>query len=155
MNAVAFRPVSPPDLDALLPVIRQFHADEGIAWREARVRGALETLLLEPASGRLTLIERNGELAGYLMIGFCFSLEFGGRHGLIDELYVLPPQRGGGLGKQILAEAEAICRREDLACLRLEVSDDNPRARALYERTGYAAHPRRLMTKWLGDVAAD
>ena len=149
MTAAVFRPALASDLDGLLPVIRQFHADEHIDWNEARLRGALAALLSDASHGRLVLIERADATAGYLMIGFCFSLEFGGRHGLLDELYVLPQHRGDGLGKQALAEAEAICRREGLGCLRLEVGNDNAHARALYERSGYAAHPRQLMTKWL------
>ena len=35
MTAIVFRPATSSDLDALLPVIRQFHADEHIDWNEA------------------------------------------------------------------------------------------------------------------------
>ncbi|MBU8976120.1 GNAT family N-acetyltransferase [Lysobacter sp. MMG2] len=148
-----FRPATAADLAALLPVIRQFHADEHIAWDESRVRPALEALIGEPYNGRLVLIERDGALAGYFAVGFCFSLEFGGRYGLLDELYVLPAQRGGGVGKRALAEVEAVCRAEGLRCVRLEVSDDNPLAREIYRRSGYAENPRRLMTKWLSGAS--
>lgn len=155
MTAIVFRPVTSSDLDALLPVIRQFHADERIDWNEARLRSAMQALLDQPHHGRLMLIERDGAPAGYFAIGFCFSLEFGGRFGLLDELYVVPAQRGGGIGKRALEEAEAVCRAEGLPCVRLEVGDDNPHARGIYHRNGYAEHPRRLMTKWLDDAPAD
>lgn len=149
MDDVVFRAARPADVDALLPLVRRFHADEGIAWDEPLVRGAIAALLSQPAHGRLLLIERGGALAGYLVVGICFSLEFGGRYGLLDELYVLPGHRAGGIGRLALARVDALCREEGLRAVRLEVADGNPRARGLYERSGYRMHPRRLMTRWL------
>lgn len=150
MSDLHVRPLTLADLPALLPVIRVFHADEGIAWDEARTRAGMESLMSHPSHGRLMLLERAGELAGYFIVGFGFSLEFGGRFGLLDELYVLPAQRGGGIGKRALDEVEALCIAEGLACVRLEITDGNDHAREIYRRRGYAMHPRRLMTKWLG-----
>ncbi len=149
MSDLRIRPLAPADLATLLPVIRVFHADEGIVWDEVRVRAGLESLLADPSQGRLMLFERGRELAGYFVVGFCFSLEFGGRIGLLDELYVLPAQRGGGIGKRALDEVEALCAAEGLTCVRLEVSDGNDHAREIYRRRGYALQSRRLMTKWL------
>ena len=137
------------DLERLLPLLQTFHGDEHIRWDEPRVRGGLESLLADPGLGRLLLIERDGALAGYLVVAFCFSLEFGGRHGLLDEVYVLPAHRGGGIGRRALDHAEAVCREAGLAAIRLEVGDDNPLARGIYVKRGYAEQPRRLMTRWL------
>lgn len=137
------------DLKALLPVIEVFHGHEHIPWNEAVVRGGLDALRANPAHGRLLLIERGEVLAGYIVVTFCFGLEFGGRYALLDELYVLPSQRGGGIGRLALDAVEALARSEGLQVVRLEVSDDNPHARDIYSRRGYVAHPRRLMTRWL------
>lgn len=137
------------DLPRLLPVLREFYAEEHLPWNEPALRAALAVLIADPSAGRLRLIVRGDEIAGHLAVGFCFSLEFGGRYGLLDELFVLPAHRGAGLAKRALAEAEALCRTEGLLALRLEVNDDNERARGIYERAGYRAHPRRLMTRWL------
>ncbi|MEI2454813.1 MULTISPECIES: GNAT family N-acetyltransferase [Lysobacter] len=139
------------DLERLMPVLREFYTVEHLPWNEPALRQALLTLVSDPNAGRLRLILRDGAIAGYFVLGFCFSLEFGGRYGLLDELFVLPAHRGGGLAKRALAEIEALCRAEGLGALRLEVNDDNAHARGIYERAGYRAHPRRLMTKWLRD----
>ena len=150
MSDLHARALTPADVPWLLPVIRVFHGDEGIAWDEPRVLGALDALLSHPQQGRLMLLERAGERVGYFVVGFCFSLEFGGRFALLDELYVLPAHRGGGIGKRALDEVEALCVAEGIECLRLEISDGNDHAREIYHRRGYRMHPRRLMTKWLG-----
>ena len=134
------------DLPRLLPVLREFYEAEHLPWNEAALLRALVVLIGDPSAGRLRLIVRDGQIAGYFVLGFCFSLEFGGRFGLLDELFVLPAHRGGGLAKRALAEVEALCRAEGLDALRLEVNDDNAHARGIYERAGYIAHPRRLMT---------
>lgn len=155
MSDIRFRPAVTADLAVLLPIVREFHAHESIAWNPVRVQRALEALLADADIGRLVLIEREGGLAGYLVVGFCFSLEFGGRYGLLDELYVRPSHRGGGVGKRALQHVEAICREQGFACVRLEVSDDNPDAREIYHRSRYTEHPRRLMTKWLDGDGAD
>jgi ribosomal protein S18 acetylase RimI-like enzyme len=44
-----------------------------------------------------------------------------------------------GLGTCLIAEAERRIRRRGLPWAMLIVEEDNPRARALYERLGYAA----------------
>ena len=146
-----FAAATDADFPRLLPVLREFYEVEHLPWNEAALHRALTTLVADATTGRLRLIERDGEIAGYFVLGFCFSLEFGGRYGLLDELFVLPAHRGGGLAKRALAEIEALCQAEGLDALRLEVNDDNAHARGIYERAGYAAHPRRLMTKWLRD----
>lgn len=148
-NEYRFIPATDADLPRLLPVLREFYAEEHLPWNEPALRAALSVLIDDPNAGRLLLIRRGDEIAGHLAIGYCFSLEFGGRYGLLDELFVLPAHRGAGLAKRALAEAEALCRSEGLLTLRLEVNDDNERARGIYERAGYRAHPRRLMTRWL------
>jgi len=52
-----------------------------------------------------------------------------------------------GLGACLVAEAEQRIRRRGLPWAMLSVEDDNPRARALYERLGYAAW-RRQTEAW-------
>lgn len=144
-----FAAAVPADLERLIPVLREFYAVEHLPWNEPVLRRALLALVSDPNAGRLRLILRDEDIAGYFVLGFCFSLEFGGRYGLLDELFVLPAHRGGGLAKRALSEVEALCRSEGLDALRLEVNDDNAHARGIYERAGYQTHPRRLMTKWL------
>lgn len=144
-----FVPATTADLPRLMPVLREFYAEEHLPWNEPALRAALTRLVADPGAGRLRLILRGDEIAGHLAVGFCFSLEFGGRYGLLDELFVRPAHRGAGLAKRALAEAEALCRAEGLLALRLEVNDDNAHARGIYERAGYTAHARRLMTRWL------
>lgn len=144
-----FRPASPADLEAVLALHRDFFAEDGYPFREAESRANLEKLLNNPELGRLFVIDDGGTVAGYLVLGFGFSLEFRGRDAFVDEVYVAPSHRGQGLGTRALAVAEAACREIGVRALHLEVERSKERTQGLYRRLGFADHDRYLMTKWL------
>ncbi|MCY3542479.1 MAG: GNAT family N-acetyltransferase [Chloroflexi bacterium] len=56
----------------------------------------------------------------------------------VEDLFVMPHLRSYGIGTRILAEAERLAVSRDFTQIGLAVGIDNPRARALYERLGYA-----------------
>jgi len=56
---------------------------------------------------------------------------------LLDELYVAPNRRGGGLGSALLAEAEAVARQRGAELLEINVDGQDTDARRFYERHGY------------------
>lgn len=57
----------------------------------------------------------------------------------VHALSVDPEAQGQGIGTRLLRHAEQVARAEGLVRIALGVEDANPRARALYERLGYAA----------------
>lgn len=63
--------------------------------------------------------------------------------GTIFQLATHERLQGLGLGTLLIAAAEERIRRRGVRVARLGVEDDNPRARALYERLGYVASGRR------------
>jgi GNAT superfamily N-acetyltransferase len=70
----------------------------------------------------------------------------------IHDLAVIPACRGRGIGRALLTAAEAQAVQRGCCKLTLEVQDDNRRARALYERFGFAdfvvgASPTRFLSK--------
>ncbi|MER7765666.1 GNAT family N-acetyltransferase [Kitasatospora sp. NPDC096140] len=63
--------------------------------------------------------------------------------GTLWQLAVLPALQSHGLGSLLVRCAEERIRARGLGRAELGVEDDNPRARALYERLGYTAFDRR------------
>ena len=145
----AVRLATPPDLEAVLALHRDFFAEDGYAFTEAESRRNLARLLAEPGLGRVFVLEEGGKPAGYLVLTFGFSLEFGGRDALVDELYVAPGHRGRGLGTRGLAVAEAVCRALEIRTVHLVVERNKTGVRELYRRLGFVAPPRDVMTKRL------
>jgi ribosomal protein S18 acetylase RimI-like enzyme len=146
---MALRPARPDDLDALLPLLRDFCAEDGHPFDEGPARAALEGLLRDARHGRAFLIEDQGRLAGYLVVTFGYSIEFRGCDAFVDELYVIPGHRGRGLGREALRTAEACCREADARALHLEVGRDNGPAQQLYRSWGFADRSSYLMSKQL------
>jgi GNAT superfamily N-acetyltransferase len=144
-----FLPLSPGDVDRVVAMMAQLYAQGGDPFDAARARRATETLLTEPEFGGVWLIDLDGALAGYLVVVLGYSLEFGGRFGLLDELFVAESHRSRGLGAEALAFAVEQCRTRGWQALRLEVGQKNHRAIALYSRSGFRMHDRYLMTKWV------
>ncbi|MFE3649351.1 GNAT family N-acetyltransferase [Streptomyces sp. NPDC059152] len=62
--------------------------------------------------------------------------------GTLWQLAVLPALQSRGLGTLLIRAAEQRIRDRGLRSAELAVEEDNPRARALYERLGYAAYGR-------------
>ena len=145
----SFVPITPTTLDAALDLMNRLYTEPGGVHHRERSRRAVEYLFAHPESGGVWFIESGAQTAGYLAITACFSLEFGGAFGLLDELYFLPGWRGRGLGREALAFAELWCRSHGCEALRLEVELSNERALRLYRRAGFSTHARDLMTKWL------
>jgi ribosomal protein S18 acetylase RimI-like enzyme len=141
-----FRRATDADLPVLLDLESAFYAHERYPFDRALNEQSMRRLIADANLGRLFMI---GEGDGYMVLTFGFSIEFGGRDAFVDELYVAPHARGRGLGTEALRVAESACAEAGVATLHLEVEHVNARARALYERHGYSAHERHLMSKRL------
>lgn len=120
------RPARASDADALLAI-------ENAAFEGDRIsRGSFQRLV----SGRSAevLVAASGDaVAGYCVVLFR-------KRASVARLYSIATDKrhgGVGLGRALLQAAEASARRRGRRALRLEVRDDNSRARELYERNGY------------------
>ena len=149
MNEPVFHPLTADDLPRLLALMHELYANQHMNFDPHVAAAAVRALLRDESLGRIFLIHSGGHLAGYFALTFCFSLEFHGRFGLLDELYVRERCRGQGLGRRAEALAATICKDEGLSALRLEVGKDNTAAESLYSRLGFNVEARKLMTKWL------
>ena len=146
---VLFQLVSEAEIEFVLPLMREFYSQQEMFFDEAVARMALEKVIAHPQLGQGYLIFRGQELAGYFVLTFCFSLEFHGKFGLLDELYLRDAFRRQKFGRAAIEFAQRICREARVKALRLEVGVANTGAQSLYSAEGFKTDERRLMTKWL------
>src|SRR5688572_596698 len=98
--APVFRLAIEADVPLLVKLVEEFHECDGHPFDEAVANCALLALILNPAAGRIWIIsEQSGTPAGYVVLGFGYSIEFHGRDAFIDELYLREDYRGRGWGK--------------------------------------------------------
>lgn len=144
-----FKVASTSDTEIIIEMMREFYSCEQLDFIETSARNALAQLFRNKNYGTVHLIYTDNKTAGYIIITYCFSLEFHGRFALIDEIFLLEDFRNKGIGKLILFFIEELCRKMDITVIRLEVEKHNHRAFALYEKNGFIAHDRNLLSKWL------
>lgn len=65
---------------------------------------------------------------------------YDGSVALLDELYVVPAERGRGIGARLLKAAEAAVRERGGELLEINVDGEDSDARRFYERHGYSHH---------------
>ncbi len=144
---VDFKRAGAGDTDALIELMRALYAYDGTEFDERTHREALPHLLGDERLGRVWLIRGGAETVGYVVLTFGFSLEFGGRDALIDELFVRAESRGSGIGKRALEFVAAECRARGIAAVHLLVERSNVVAQSVYRKSGFRDHDRNVMTR--------
>jgi ribosomal protein S18 acetylase RimI-like enzyme len=136
-----FRPAGVPDIPAVVALVES--AYRGVAskvgWTtEADLLGGQRTnpedvrSCIERAQSVVLLAERDAEL-----IACCHVAAEDGA-GYFGMFSVRPTLQGGGIGKQVIAEAERIAREDwRLPAIRMTVIDVRDELIAFYERRGY------------------
>lgn len=145
---LSLRQATLDDLALVLPRTRDLNAHELISLEPAALEASLARLLTDASLGGAWLVERDGNPIGYAIVTFGYDLEFGGRDAVLTELWIDPEARGGGAGGEVIDRLAPILRTLGIAALHLQVRPDNP-ARRLYERRGFVASPRLIMTRRL------
>ena len=139
---ITLSPARPSDVDRLDPMVAAYHAFEQIALTAERRRAALNALIAHPEFGHIYLFENAGEIAGYGVLTFGFSIELGGRDAFVDEFFVDPSHRGKGVGAAALALMIEEARGAGVQALHLEIAAGNAAAKSLYRRLGFTARDR-------------
>jgi GNAT superfamily N-acetyltransferase len=137
------------DSPALVTLMRQLYKHEGIPFDVDGARSALDRMLRTSALGEAFVVREHDSVAGYFVLTFGYSLEFGGRTAVIDELFIEEQFRGRGFGRAALEFAADLCRKHGLKALHLLVERKNERAQSVYRNAGFVSHDRDVMTKWL------
>ena len=140
------RSVKPSDREYFLRSNEQFYSssacDHPIPPQNAE--RTFELLLHgSPYADCLIAEDDNGNPCAYLLMGLTWSNEAGGLCVWLDELMVEESMRGTGIGRKMLAAAHE--KYNTAARYRLEVTDSNVRAAALYRMLGFEELPYRQM----------
>lgn len=123
------RSLAPQDAAGLAALER---AGSATPWSEKQI--AVE---LEKPGSQVWVAEVAGRPAGYVVLWLA------GEEGQVANIAVDRALRRRGLGRALLAQAEAGARQAGARCLTLEVRAGNHEARALYENRGFRTTGRR------------
>ena len=122
MSNCTFRPAVPGDEELILSFIRALAEYEHMSDQVIATRSILREWLFEKKTAEVIFAEVEGKAVGYALFFHNFST-FLGRAGIyLEDLFVLPEERGHGYGKGLQKElaritAERGCGRLEWACL--------------------------------------
>lgn len=132
---VTVREATPADAPAIGRLLHDFNTeyDDVTPGPEALARRI--TQLLE--SGDTVVLFAGDGPDGLVVLRFREAIWAFAQECYLAELYVVPPLRGGGIGRALMEGALAAARERGAAWIDLGTSDDDVAARALYERMGF------------------
>ncbi|HET7171159.1 MAG TPA: GNAT family N-acetyltransferase [Gaiellales bacterium] len=136
MPAEILRPAAPADREAVERLVEAAYGGyiERIGRRPAPMDADYVVLI---AAGRVTVAERDGEVAGVLVL---VPME---DHLLVENIAVDPTAQHTGLGRRLMAHAEDEARALGLSELRLYTNERMVENIAWYPRLGYRETERR------------
>jgi GNAT superfamily N-acetyltransferase len=140
MSETQIRPVQPADVPAVVAMVYELAAYEKAPESCRLTEAQLHSCLFgdHPALYGHVALDAAGTPVGFMLWFLNFST-WEGTHGIyLEDLYVKPAARAGGIGRRLLATLAGICADRGYARLDWSVLDWNP-AREFYAAIGASA----------------
>lgn len=137
-----------PDLVALLGIL--FSQEAEFIPDDARQTRALDKILSDESVGRVYVAREDGRVVAMATLLYTISTAEGGVAALLEDVIVLPGNRGRGVGTALLKHALEEARKQGVLRITLLTDAQNSRAQSLYLKLGFAPSsmtPMRLRWK--------
>lgn len=130
---------------------RWYAAERAAACKDFEEREPSARILEELANPNLYVFAAasDGIFVGWISLAYLPKVgKFEGHgHIYVDELWVDPAYRRGGVAKMLMKQAEILAERKEAAGIRLYVNTENSGALSLYQLCGYKKTVRRISWK--------
>ncbi len=146
---IVTRRATAEDVTTLVDMMREFYAEANYALDAEWATSNFITLLTDKSRGEIWIVYSDDSVAGYVVITFRLSMEFGGLDAFIDDLFIRFGFRRQGMGKAALAAAFDASNGRQVLAVHVETSAANAPAVALYGSFGMHDRQRLLLTKKL------
>ncbi len=133
-----FRPLENRDLPELRRMIFALYREDppGQRMSPRKIRHTVTELSTHPEKGAITIMQVGDAIAGYAILIYYWSNEYGGNIAYIDELYVKPSWRNKGTGSSYLKHITRT-KRMNFKGIHVETTPANQKASAFYSRRGF------------------
>ena len=142
MSDLTVRPATPADAAVLASLAERLGACPLPSWRmpgdiaNADAGAMIDAVAAGSDENEVVLAERSREVVGCLHVLVTTDF-FGLRHAHVSVLATTAAAEGTGVGRALMAYAEAWTAKRGLPLLTLNVFDRNARARRFYEQSGF------------------
>lgn len=146
-GGIRVRVATVDDAPRLLPLFEAFY---GAYFEPKSVEAIREHMATASAVDTLLLAEDRGLPVGFASVRLIPQVENGRPHAELSDLFVEARHRRRGIGRALVASAEALARERGSPRMCLVTSFDNGVARDFYRAVGYGDHALQ-MQKDLGE----
>ncbi len=153
---VRIRPAIRDDVPVIAELIRGLARYEKLEDQVVMTEALLDTALFgERPYAEVVLAEDEGRSVGFALFFHNFST-FLGRPGIyLEDLFVLPEHRGGGIGRTLLAHLARLAVERGCGRLEWAVLDWNREAIGFYLRLGAKANSEWTVYRLTGEALTD
>jgi GNAT superfamily N-acetyltransferase len=134
-------PAGEADVAALLPLMRGYCDFYESDPTDAGLERMARALIACPDEEGMLLVSRDedGGPVAFAAVGWKWSSLRGARVAVLEDLFVHPDARGGGIAGELIAECGRRARAAGAPAMLWQTAPDNERAQAAYARTGAEA----------------
>ena len=144
VEGIEIRAATEADVETVFELILELAAYEKLADKVAGDPEALRHTLFERRAAEALLLEAREELVGYAIFFTTFS-SFECRSGIwLEDVYVRPEHRRGGIGQAVMEHLAALCLERGHVRLEWVALDWNQPALDFYDKLG-----ARKLDDWL------
>ncbi len=130
-------PITEEQFEALLPMIAAYQRFYEVSDIDtARNREFFRRFIGPSEDGLLLGAWSGGQLVGYACLYWFFSSTEAAETVLMNDLFVDPSRRGGGVGRALIAASAGVARDRGAHHLEWNTAPDNHTAQRLYDSTG-------------------
>ena len=142
---ITFKTLEISDIDTITAMMQNFYAIDNYPIEVEATKKMFYEFIFNEHSGKAWLIYADNEIAGYIILTYIFSFEYGGKIAFVDELFIKESARGKGIGKHTIQFIQQESLKLSLKLLYLEVEEHNESAQKLYLAQDFEFHNRKLM----------
>lgn len=148
MNAV-IRRAGQEDIPALLDLLRLlFSIEKDFVFDAAKQERGLRLLLSNPQTAVIVAVQ-SGQVIGMCTGQLLISTAQGGPSALVEDVAVLPDHQGKGIGRRLVAAAEAWAVSQGASRIQLLADRNNAPALAFYQKMKFKTTAMICLRKML------
>ena len=136
-------------------MMEEFYSDSPYTLNTQRAAEAFRLLLADERLGRIWFIQSGSLDVGYVVVTFCYSMNYGCLCAIVDDFFIQRASRGMGLGKVALAEVRNFCATHRIRAMHVETGRDNAPALAVYRRIGFVDSDHAHLSLTLAEPTHD
>jgi GNAT superfamily N-acetyltransferase len=149
-SPVGIQQVKADCIEVAFHLLERFFSEGGFDTPAQQMRASLRTMMTDPGSA-VFLAWQEQEAVGVATVTTSVGLEYG-RSAELEDLYVLPEERGSGVASALIEAVCSWCRQQKVSVVLVTVTPEGESEHGLtnfYRRRGFAVTGRLILERAL------